>query len=195
MAARKEKRPQWRLKFPTEAQMTKDQKALKKAISSGPRGEFRMVGPFAVYMKAPKFGILAQELGGYLRLRTSVPPRLSEFAILCTARQWRAQFEWYAHAKIAENAGISPKKIRALQLGRKPAGMKPDEAAIYDFVAELYAKKRVSDKNYARVKKVLGEEGTVELVGILGYYVLVAMTLNVFNAELPAGTPLFFPES
>ena len=123
-----------------------------------------------------------------------MPPRLSEFAILCTGRYWKAQFEWHAHAKIAAKQGVKEATIRDLHAGRAPKSAPRDEMAIYAFVKELYATRRVSNATYARVQKLLGDAGVVELVGILGYYVLISMTLNVFRMPLPDGTPLPFPE-
>jgi len=173
---------------------TPDQRALAESIRSGPRGQFKLAGPFAVYLQAPGFGELAQRLGGHLRFKTSVPPRLSEFAILVTARHWKAQYEWAMHAPMAEKQGVRRETIRDLQAGRAPKSAPRDEMAIYAFVKELYAKRRVSDANFKRVQKLLGDAGTVELVGILGYYAMVSMTLNVFRVPLPAGTPAPFPE-
>jgi len=172
--------------------LTAEQRALVEAIKSGPRGRFSNEGPFAVYLHAPVFGQLAQQLGAHLRYHTSVPPRLSEFAILCTARFWKAQFEWFAHAPLAEKQGVKPATIRALQAGRAPTTAPRDEMAIYAFVKELYAKRRLSDAAYKRVHRLLGDKGTVELVGILGNYVMVSMILNVFRMPVPEGTPAPF---
>ncbi len=176
------------------ASLTGEQQALVDAISSGPRGRFSNSGPFAVYLHAPGFGHLAQQLGGYVRLGTSVPPRLSELAILCTARFWQAQYEWVAHAAIAAKQGVKPATIRDLQAGRTPTSAPRDEMAIYAFVRELYATRRVSDATYKRVHKLLGDAGMVELVGILGYYAMVSMILNVFRMPVPEGTPAPFRE-
>jgi 4-carboxymuconolactone decarboxylase len=178
----------------SEATLTPEQHALAESIKSGPRGQFKMSGPFAIYLHSPSFGELAQKLGGHVRFKTSVPPRLSEFAILCTAQQWKAQYEWVAHAALGEKAGVKPETIRAIQAGRAPKSAPKDEMAIYAFVKELYAKKRVSTPTFNRVKKVLGDAGTVELVGILGYYAMVSMTLNTFKAPLPEGVKPGFPE-
>jgi 4-carboxymuconolactone decarboxylase len=177
-----------------EASLTADQRALADSIKAGPRGQFRMAGPFAIYLHSPAFGELAQKLGGHLRFKTSVPPRLSEFAILCTAHHWKAQYEWLMHAPMAEKQGVKPQTVRDIQAGRAPKSAPKDEMAIYAFAKELYAKKRVSTLTYNRVRKLLGDAGTVELVGILGYYARVSMTLNTFRAPLPAGTPAPFRE-
>jgi 4-carboxymuconolactone decarboxylase len=183
-----------RLAFPPEEAFTPAQRALRDAIAAGPRGNFRLSEPFAIWLHAPEMGVLAQALGGHCRYKTSLSPRLSEFAILTTARIWRAQYEWQAHAPMAEKAGVKPKTIADLRAGRYPKSAPADERAIYDFVTELYKKRRVGNRNYGRVVKLLGETGTVELVGILGYYALISMNLNVFQAETDSGKPLPFSE-
>jgi len=176
--------------------LTPAQQALIESIRSGPRGQATQIrGPFAVFLHSPDFGQLAQQLGGYCRLKTRAPPRLSEFAILLTAKLWRAQYEWYAHVPHAERAGVTPQTIKALRAGRMPKPLPKDERAVYDFIKELYRRKRVGDKTYARLQAILGDDGMVEFVGILGYYVLIAMSLNVFRMGPPESEPLPFPES
>jgi 4-carboxymuconolactone decarboxylase len=178
----------------SEATFTAEQRGLADSIKSGPRGQFKLSGPFAIYLHSPSYGELAQKLGGHLRFKTSIPPRLSEFAILCTGAIWKAQYEWAAHAVLGEKAGIKPETIRALQAGRPPKSAPKDEMAIYAFVKELYAKKRVSTPTFNRVKKILGDAGIVELVGTLGYYAMVSMLLNTFKAPLPEGVKPGFKE-
>ncbi len=131
-----------------EDNLTAEQHALAQSIKSGPRGQFKMAGPFAIYLHSPSFGELAQQLGGHLRFKTSVPPRLSEFAILVTAAHWKAQYEWAMHAPMAEKQGVKPQTIRDLQAGRAPKSAPRDEMAIYAFVKELYAKRRVSHADF-----------------------------------------------
>jgi 4-carboxymuconolactone decarboxylase len=175
--------------------LTPAQQALIESIRSGPRGQATQIrGPFAVFLHSPDFGQLAQQLGGYCRLKTRVPPRLSEFAILVTAKLWRAQYEWYAHVPHAERAGVAPQTIRALRRGRMPKSASKEERAVYDFIKELYRRKRVGDATYARLHALLGDDGMVEFVGILGYYTTVSMVLNVFNVPLPEGASPYFPE-
>jgi 4-carboxymuconolactone decarboxylase len=178
-----------------ENNLTAEQRSLAQSIASGPRGQFKMSGPFAIYLHAPTFGELAQKLGGHLRFKTGVSPRLSEFAILCTAQHWKTQYEWAMHVPMAEKAGVKPQTIRDIQSGRAPKSAPRDEMAIYAFVKELYATRRVSTGVYNRVKKLLGDAGVVELVGILGYYAMVSMTLNTFRAPLPQGMPAPFKEA
>jgi 4-carboxymuconolactone decarboxylase len=189
------KRPAPRLPLIDEALMNNAQRALLNAIRSGPRGQsITPRGPFAVWLHAPEFGHLAQALGGHCRYKTALPPRLSEFAILCTARLWRAQYEWFAHAPIAEKAGVTPKTIQDLRTGRTPKSAPNDERAIYDFIQELYKTRRVSERTYKRVHAFFGDGATVELVGILGYYAMISMTLNVFHMMPPKDGKLAFPE-
>jgi 4-carboxymuconolactone decarboxylase len=178
-----------------EEKLAPAQRALLDSIRSGPRGGgINIRGPFAVFLHAPAFGELAQKLGGYCRYQTAVPPRLSEFAILVTAKLWRAQYEWFAHVPQAEKAGVKKTTIQDLHKGRVPKSAPKDERAIYDFVQDLYKTRRVSDKSFKRVSAILGEAATVEFVGILGYYVLISMILNVFRMPVPEGEPLPFPE-
>lgn len=189
------KLPSPRVPVLDEGALTAEQRALLGSIRSGPRGgSVNIRGPFAVFMHAPAFGELAQKLGGHCRFSTSVDPRLSEFAILCTAKLWRAQYEWYAHVPQAERAGVKPVTIRDIHAGRTPKSAPKDERAIYDFIQELYKTRRVSDRSYKRVNALLGDAATVELVGILGYYVLISMILNVFRMMPPEGEPLAFAE-
>ncbi len=191
-----DKMPPSRVSILAEEELTGVQRALLNSIRSGPRGAGTTIrGPFAVFLHAPAFGDLAQQLGGYCRFKTAVPPRLSEFAILVTAKLWRAQYEWFAHVPQAERAGVRKETIRDLHRGRTPTSAPKDERAIYDFIQELYKSRRVSDKNFKRVKAVLGDAATIELVGILGYYVLISMILNVFRMSPPEGEPLPFAET
>ncbi len=178
----------------SEADLTGEQRALAELIKSGPRGQFKMAGPFAVYLHAPGFGELAQQLGGHIRFKTGVPPRLSEFAILVTAAHWKAQYEWAMHAPMAEKQGVKASTIRDLQAGRAPKSAPRDEQAVYAFAKELYGKRRVSQPTFNRLYKLLGEAGTVELVGLLGYYAMVSMTLNTFRVPLPEGMKAPFKE-
>ena len=189
------KRPAPRLPQIDEVQFNDAQRTLLEAIRSGPRGtSITPRGPFAVWLHAPEFGHLAQALGGHCRYKTALPARLSEFAILCTARLWRAQYEWFAHAPIAAKAGVKPETIQNLRAGRAPKSAPKDERAIYDFIGELYKTRRVSDRTYKRVQALLGDAATVELVGILGYYALISMTLNVFRMLPPPDAKLAFAE-
>ena len=110
------------------------------AIASGPRGTFKMSGPFFCYLHSPGFGELAQKLGAYCRFGTSIAPRLTEFAILATAQFWRAHYEWAAHEPQALKAGVKPATIQALRAGREPKSAPKDERAIYAFIKELYAR-------------------------------------------------------
>jgi 4-carboxymuconolactone decarboxylase len=188
------KKPVYRLPTLSEDNLDPRQRTLLDSIRSGPRGKASLGGPFGVYMHSPEFGELTQQLGAFCRYKTSLKPRLSEFAILVTARHWRAQYEWHAHAQIAEKVGVLPRTISDLKAGRVPARAPKDEQALYGFILELYKTKRVSDRTYARVQKLLGDAGMVELIGILGYYALVSMTLDVFRVPLPADAELPFAE-
>ena len=178
-----------------ESTLTAEQRALAESIKSGPRGQFKMSGPFAIYLHSPAFGELAQKLGGHLRFKTSVPPRLSEFADSVHRRSigrrntnGRCTRRWRRSRASSRRPSATSRPAARRNRRRK------DEMAIYDFVKELYGKRRVSTATFNRVKKLLGDAGTVELVGILGYYAMVSMTLNTFKAPLPEGMKAPFKE-
>jgi 4-carboxymuconolactone decarboxylase len=140
-------------------------------------------GPFAALMRSPELMTHAQAMGEYLRYRSAIGARLSELAILITAREWTQDYEWYVHRPQALKAGLKPEIVEAVFEGRRPAGMAPDEEALYDFTAELNRTKRVSDTAYERAVKQFGEQGVIDIIGILGYYSLLAMTLNVARSR------------
>lgn len=162
------------------------------AIASGPRG--KVEGPLNVWLNSPELGQNAQALGAFCRYGTSLPPRLSELAILTVAVFWRSGFEWAVHAPIAVKAGLDAGLVETLRTGGRPDFAREDEAAVHAFASELLAQRRVSDATYARAEAALGPTGLVELVGILGYYGLISLTINAFEVDLPEGAPNPFPE-
>lgn len=164
-----------------------EQKAVADAIVAGPRGGLR--GPFESWLRSPKLADRAQKLGEYCRFHTSLPKDLAELGIILVGRHFKAQFEFYAHARLALEAGLSPDIVEAIRVRRTPPFKRDVEAAVHDFVVEYLARNRVSDANYKRVVDHLGEQGVVDLCGVCGYYMLVSMTLNVFEVPLPPGEP------
>lgn len=168
-----------------ESQMTDVQKRVVADIKAGPRKH--LVGPFIPLLRSPDFMDRLQKTGEYLRYNSAFEPRLSEMAILITARLWTQNFEWYAHEPIAEKAGLNRAIIDAIADGRRPAAMAEDEAVVYDFLDELSRTRQVSDATYQRTVKAFGERGVIDLVGIHGYYSLLAMVLNVSQAPIPEG--------
>ena len=179
-----------RLSPPDPGALTADQKRVHDAITSGPRG--RVQGPLAIWLHRPELADKAQALGAYCRYGTSLPPRLSELAILTTAVIWRAEFEWYAHKPIALEAGVAPEVVAALLEGREPRFQHEDEAVVHAFARTLHLERRIPDGLYERAMRVLGQDAVVDLTGLLGYYTLISMTLNVFEVALPDGaTPVF----
>jgi 4-carboxymuconolactone decarboxylase len=171
----------------TPENMTPEQKRVYDDIASGPRGGVR--GPFTALLHSPKMADCVQRLGAYVRYDCSVPQKLRELAILITAKHWTAPYEWYAHESHARKAGLGENIIEAVRTGARPPFTEPAEEAVYDFVTELYGTHRVSDGKYAAVVAALGEEGTVDLTGLLGHYGVISMTLKVFEVPLPDGTP------
>ncbi|MGO4327543.1 carboxymuconolactone decarboxylase family protein [Cupriavidus sp. 2TAF22] len=150
-------------------------------------------GPWVPLMRSPELLNRLQRMGSYLRYESAFEPRLSEFVILLTARDWGNQYEWYAHQKLALKAGVAPAVAQAIAEGRRPAGMSAEEEIVYDFIDELIRNKSVSDPTYARVKDKFGERGVIDLIAINGYYSMLAAVLNVAQSPLPGNAPQQLP--
>jgi 4-carboxymuconolactone decarboxylase len=161
--------------------------AQKKAAAEFEAARGTLGGPWAVLLRSPEMVNRARALSDYLRFKSSLPPRLSEFVILITAREWTQQYEWNAHHELAVKGGLDPEIAKAVAEGRRPARMAEDEAALYDFCVELHRNRSVSDATYARALGKVGEQGIVDAIGLSGWYTLVAMTLNTARTPLAAG--------
>jgi 4-carboxymuconolactone decarboxylase len=168
-----------------EAGLTEAQRRVAQAIASGKRGGVR--GPFHALLRSPELADRVQRLGAYLRYESALDPRLAELAILVTARHWGAQYEWHAHRPIAIGAGLAPEVADAIAAGLRPEALAHDEAAVYDFCRELHEGKGVGDATWERALARLGERGVVDLVGLCGYYALIAMVLNAARVPMPPG--------
>jgi 4-carboxymuconolactone decarboxylase len=149
-------------------------------------------GPYNPLLRSPVLGQRMFDLLYYLRWNSSLPLRLNEMAILITGRLWRSQVEWYAHAPLAVKAGLSPEIVADLKAQKRPANMKADEAAVYDFVMDLSTKHQVSDETFARARQILGEQQVVDLTAVTGTYVTVAMLLAMAEESVPPGKELPF---
>lgn len=176
---------------PDPAQMDAHQKRVYDAIVSGPRGRVR--GPLAVWLHRPGLAEHAQALGQYCRYDSSLPPHLSELAILVMAAQWKSAFEWWAHYPIAIKAGVPEAALEQLRQGETPVFTEVDESVVYRFMTELLETRQVSDALYDEAMATLGQDRVVDLVGMGGYYTLISMTLNVFDIQPPDGeAPIVF---
>ena len=155
-----------------------------------PQSDGSLGGPFNAWLRSPEIGTLLVALGGALRFRSTLPPRLVELAILVAAREWTAQYEWAAHARFAERAGVAPAVIEAIRRRQRPELPGADEAAVYAFVVELLRTHGVGDATYQEAVAHVGEPGVVELIALLGFYTTVSMALNTFRVEAPGQPPL-----
>ena len=173
-------------------QMTEAQRAAAAEMTAGRRGA--VVGPFIPALRSPEFTTRLQRVGEYLRYDAALPPRLREMAILLVAREWTQNFEWDVHAPLAEAEGLPRGIIEAIAAGRRPTAMPPEEALLYGFYLELQQTRAMTDTTYADAVAAFGEQGVIDLVGIIGYYTTLAMIMNVARTPLPAGkTPALRP--
>ena len=162
--------------------------AQKKAIAEFKAARSADIsGPFIPLLRSPEVMTRARAMGDYLRYRSALPPRLSEFAILLTARQWTQNYEWLAHEPLARQGGLSAAIIAAVAEGRRPDAMAEDEDVLYTLCDELRRNQSVSDATYARAVKSLGEQGVIDALGITGYYTLLAMVMNTTRTPLAPG--------
>lgn len=151
-------------------------------------------GPFVPLLRSPEVMNRARAMGDYVRFNSVLPPRLSEFAILITARRWTQNYEWDAHNQLALRGGLSADVVKAIAEGRRPERMAEDEEILYTFCDELYRNQSISDPTYARTVAKFGEQGVIDILGISGYYTMLAMVLNTARTPLPAGhTPGLAP--
>lgn len=174
-----------------EENLTPEQKPIYDAILGGPRGIVE--GPLRVWLQSPGLADKAQALGAYCRYGTTLPPVLSELAIIVVGAYWRSGFEWAVHAPIALRAGVAPEVVEAIRLGQNPDLPDRRQRAVHDFTRELLENKVVSDETYAEAESALGTTALVELVGIIGYYGLICLTINAFHVPVPEGSEEPFP--
>ena len=144
-------------------------------------------GPFIPMLRSPEVMSRARAMGDYLRYKSSLPPRLSEFVILLTSRRWTQQYEWHAHQPLAIQGGLRPEIVTAIADGRRPDTMTDDEDAVYTLWDEIQRNQSVSDATYGRAVAKFGEQGVIDMIGISGYYTLLAMVLNTARTPVPAG--------
>jgi 4-carboxymuconolactone decarboxylase len=168
--------------------MTAAQKQAAAALAAGPRGKVK--GPFVSLLRSPDFMDRVQRVGEYIRFRCPLDKRINEMAAAITARHWTQQFEWWAHARQALEAGLEPAIAAAIAEGRRPADMAEDEEIVYDFLTELLVNKGVCDTTYERALRKFGDQGVIDIIGISGYYGLLAMVMNVARTAVPEGNPL-----
>lgn len=151
-------------------------------------------GPFIPLLRSPEVMNRARAMGDYLRYKSALPPRLSEFVIILTARRWTQQYEWNAHQALALQGGLSADIVKAVAEGRRPERMADDEDAVYALLDELQRNQSVSDPTYARAIAKLGDQGVIDALGITGYYTMLAMVMNTTRTPLPPGvTPPLTP--
>jgi 4-carboxymuconolactone decarboxylase len=159
--------------------LTPEQQKMATMLTTPPRNSGLNTGPFNAYARSPGLGLLLLQVSDYVRFNSSLPPRLSEFAIMIAARQWSQAYEWRAHYPLAIKGGLDRQILVDLGAGARPQGMKEDETALYEFCTELYRDKNVSDAVFKTAVGKFGERGIMDLIGIIGYYDLVSMALIV----------------
>lgn len=183
--------PPQRLNAPDPSTYTARQQEIHHAIASGPRGGVR--GPLAVWLHRPELAALAQDLGRYCRYDSTLDPCLSELAILVTGRIFGSEYEWQVHKEHALKAGLSPDIIEAVRLNQRPAFADEEQEVVHDVARAAHETRTVDDALYRRAVAVLGAQRMVDLTGLLGYYTLISLTINIFRIAPLGNTPPDLP--
>jgi 4-carboxymuconolactone decarboxylase len=165
--------------------LTDAQKKAAEAFAEG-RG-YAVRGPFVPLIRSPEVMLRAKAMGDYLRFKSTLGPRLNEMVILITAREWTQQYEWHAHLPFALKEGLRREIADAIAEGHRPAGMAEDEEIAYDMATEILRQKRVSDPTYRRALARFGEQGVIDLLGVVGYYNFLAIVMNATRTGMPEG--------
>jgi 4-carboxymuconolactone decarboxylase len=165
--------------------LTPAQKEAAEIVVAG-RGA-PLSGPFIALLRSPEVMLGAKGMGDYLRFKTVLPPKIREFVILITARQWTQRYEWHSHSELAVKAGLSEEIVKSIASGRRPAEMSEEEGIVYDFCTELHDNHSVSDVTYKRALARFGEQGIIDMVGVNGYYTFLSMVMNVARTPEPKG--------
>lgn len=165
--------------------MTAEQKRVYQEIGGARHGIVR--GPFAIWLRNPEIADRANRFGNALRLGGKLDRRLFEMMVLVVARHWSAQYEWYVHEREGLQAGLTPAVVDAIRTRRAPEFAREDERVVYDTITELNETRTLSQPAYDRALAALGLDPLIELIAAAGFYTMVAMTLNAFDAPVPGG--------
>jgi 4-carboxymuconolactone decarboxylase len=176
---------------PTMEQLSPEQQAVAAEVLK--QSSAGLGGPYGMLIKSPELLKRYLLMTDYLRQKTSLPHRLNEMAILLEARIWDAQYEWWAHEPLARKAGLSDAIIADIREGKRPGSMQPDEAIVYDLVTQLLNKRQVPDDIFNQAKQVLGEQQTIDLVAVTGFYVMVSAVVIAGRIGIPNGGPAPMP--
>jgi 4-carboxymuconolactone decarboxylase len=175
-------------------QLTPDQQTMATMLATPPRNNKLNTGPFNAYARSPGLGVLLLHVSDFVRFNSSLPPRLSEFAIMIAAQKWTQLYEWRAHYPLAIKGGLDRQILVDLGAGNRPQAMKDDETALYDFCTEMYRDRNVSDATFKSAVAKFGERGIMDVIGIIGYYDMVSMALIVQQATgKPGEEPPLLP--
>jgi 4-carboxymuconolactone decarboxylase len=169
--------------------MTDEQRRIHDEILSGPRG--RVEGPLKIWLTSPDLAQAAQKLGAYIRFGSRLPPRLSELVIIVTGAHYKAEYEWFAHVRFAQEAGIPEAVTEAIRNGETPELPDAEQRIVHAAAVELTRDHKLSDATFDEAVEVLGLPALVDLIGVVGYYGMVSLTLNTFEIPTPDGSKAF----
>lgn len=164
---------------------TAEQRSCAEEIIAGPRRA--LIEPFVPLLRSPELCVHAQRMGEYLRYRSAIGLRLSELAILLTARHWNQQVEWSIHAPIAMREGVAPSVVDSIDLRLEPQFERDDERLVHAVVQQSLRDRRVDDATWTEAVHAMGEQGVIDLLGIVGYYTMLSFVMNGAQTPPPVG--------
>jgi 4-carboxymuconolactone decarboxylase len=147
----------------------------------------RVAGPFPVLLNSPEMALQVARIGHHVRFNHELDPKVFEVIVLCAAREFDCLFEWAAHARAAEQAGVRPEVIAAIRNRTAPVGLSEQEQVIFHFVHELATTHRISPAHFDAAKAWLGDKGVVDLAATIGYYALLACVMDAAEVQPPPG--------
>jgi len=166
-----------------ESEWSDEQRRLAQPMLDGPRKA--VVSPFVPLMRSPELMDRVQATGEYLRYRSAIGTRLTELAILATARHWDQPVEWAIHAPIAAASGIDASVIAAIARGDTPAFAREDEALVHAVATELLSIRRLADSTHDRAQALFGAQGVIDLLAVIGYYSMLSVVMNGAQTAAP----------
>ena len=177
-----------RLDAPPLDAMTDEQRAMHDTVAKQ-RSVGKVRGPFALLLNAPDIGNRVADMVNHFLSDTRVSHKLKELAIIAVARRYSARYEWFIHAPRAVRMGLAEETKEIIRAGKRPDFTDPEEALVYDLAVEMVETRNISDDSYAKAKDMLGEPALLELVSLIGFYVMIALVLNGYDVEVPDNGP------
>lgn len=184
----------FRLPLPKREELDEAGQRILEATTSGSRQTLAgLQGPTGIRLYSTKLSEAMSGVNNYLRRETGLDPKLTELAILTTAKELENQFEWTQHEIEGRRIGLSPTAIDIVKFAKPVAGLGEKETIIIQFGRELIGRRKVSSATFAAALQAFGKKGLVDLTSLMAHYSATAVLLNAFDMQLPLDQDLLLP--